>query len=129
MFIVQSIAPTPAPNTNSVAPSASGVGASVSSGRASRINAVVAIIKRREPSRAVNAPASGIASNEPSPRHSSSPPRLASDNPALALANGTIGAQAAVAKPGMKKAARVACCWARGEEGVMREEGSRGSPS
>ncbi len=86
MFTVQSIAPTPAPNTNRAAPSAKGEGASASSGNASSTIAQVTISSRRQPRRPVSAPANGIASNEPRPRHSSTAPRLASDNPALALA-------------------------------------------
>ncbi len=86
MFIAQSSAPTPAPNTNRAAPSATGEGASTSKGRAHSIIAQVITITRRQPSRPVSAPANGIASSEPSPRHSSTAPRLASDSPALALA-------------------------------------------
>ena len=112
MFMVQSMAPTPMPKRNSTAPSDQGDAAMASSGSVAQISSAVAMSTLRQPSREVMTPASGIASNEPVPRHRRTKPRAASSRPALTLANGTMGAQAARAKPGTKKAARVACCWA-----------------
>ena len=68
---------------------------------------------RRHPKRAARAPASGIATIEPMPRHSSSRPSTPSSTPVRALANGTSGAQAAMAKPAMKNTMRVEVCWRR----------------
>ena len=57
---------------------------------------------RRHPKRAASAPASGIVTIEPTPRHSSMSPSTPSSIAARALAKGTSGAQAAMTKPAMK---------------------------
>src|SRR5690606_33423701 len=118
MFMVQSIAPIAAPNTNSTRPRLSGSGATASAGRVRPISSIATTITLRAPWRAASAPAMGMASSEPAPRHSSTMPSMASSSPARALAKGTIGAHAEMAKPGTKNAARVACCWASGLEGT-----------
>ncbi|KAG0772078.1 hypothetical protein G6F21_014584 [Rhizopus arrhizus] len=90
-----------------------GEGASTSSGSAHSIMARVMPITRRQPRRAASTPDSGIASSEPAPRQSSTRPSVASLMSVRDLAKGTSVAHNAVAKPGMKNAARVACCSAR----------------
>ncbi|MNI44250.1 hypothetical protein D3C73_986190 [compost metagenome] len=112
---VESTVPRPAPNMNSEAINAGTDDTVASRGRAVQINTVPPIITRRQPKRADNAPASGIAKIEPTPRHNNSKPSVPSSIPARALAYGTSGAQAAMPKPAMKKATRVAiCCWRPG---------------
>src|SRR5690606_18052320 len=113
MFMVQSIAPMEAPSSSSTPPSCQASDTTASRGSSASINSEAASITRRQPWRAASAPASGIAPSEPSPRHSSTSPSCASSSPARSLAKGTIGAQVAMTKPGMKKAARVARCCAR----------------
>lgn len=112
-FIVQSIAPTAAPNTNSTRPSVQAEPASARPGTVRQISRLLATITRRQPRRAASTPDNGMASSEPAPRQSSTSPSVASLIPVRALANGTSVAHSAVAKPGMKNAARVACCSAR----------------
>ncbi len=112
-FIVQSIAPTAASNTNSTRPSAHAELANARPGTVRQISRLLATITRRQPRRAASTPDKGIASSEPAPRQSSTSPSVASLIPVRALANGTRVAHNAVAKPGMKNAARVACCSAR----------------
>ena len=112
-FIVQSIAPTAAPNTNRTSPSVQAEPASARPGTVRQISRLLATITRRQPRRAASTPDNGIASSEPAPRQSSTSPSVASLIPVRAFANGTRVAHSAVAKPGMKNAARVACCSAR----------------
>src|SRR5690606_5920828 len=129
MFMVQSIAPIAAPSASSTRPSRSGSDASASSGRHATITAVLASITRRQPWRPASAPAIGIASSEPMPRHSSTSPRPASSSPARSLAYGTSGAQVAIVNPGMKKAARVACCCARRGSWTAKGVPANGDPT
>jgi hypothetical protein len=66
-----------------------------------------------------------MASRDPAPRQSRISPSVPSLTPVLDLAKGTKTAQMAVAKPGMKNAARVACWCVRALEfaGVFKDMG------
>ena len=62
----------------------------------------------RHPYRVLSAPAAGIASIEPTPRHKSTNPRFPSPNLALVFANGTIQAHEAETNPTTKNVSLVA---------------------
>ena len=113
MFIDTSMAPMLAPNTSNAATRTGAGDATASAGNIAATNSADAMITRRQPSLADKAPASGIMAIEPAPRQSSSSPRVPSLMFARAFANGTSGAQAALPKPAMKNAIRVARCSAR----------------
>src|SRR5688572_22740460 len=110
MFIATSSVPMQAPNTASVSARLAGVSASARNGITSANTSVPATMTRRQPKRLAISPVTGMATIEPSPRHSSSRPKTASSTSARAFANGTSGAQAAIATPGIRNVARVAHC-------------------
>src|SRR5471032_2151237 len=101
-----------APNTNRFRASSGALGAQARPGSSTQLSAPAHRITARQPKRSDSTPVSGIASSEPPPRHSSSKPRLPSSNPMRALAYGTSGAQADIARPATRKAKRVdrRCC-------------------
>ena len=80
----------------------------VSSGSMGIIASPAAAITARAPSFAARAPASGIASSAPPPRHSNSRPKVLSSAPTRVFTKGISGAQQEVMKPVAKKTARVA---------------------
>jgi len=109
-FIATSIAPTPAPNNISVSTSDGNAERVARKGIVVATTRVAATMTRQQPNLAARAPASGIVTIEPTPRHSRSSPSAPSLISARALANGTSAAHAELPKPVMKKTIRVARC-------------------
>jgi hypothetical protein len=109
-LIVTSTVPIVAPNANTLATSSVRLDASASMGSAAHRISTAAVRTVRQPNRAANEAANGIAAMEPRPRHSSTKPSVRSSAVTRALANGTKGAQADIAKPAMKNTTRVENC-------------------
>ncbi|MNG28482.1 hypothetical protein D3C84_1137490 [compost metagenome] len=83
---VESTVPRPAPNMNK-APIKAGIDDTVAkSGSAAQISRVPPVATLRQPKREARMPATGMASIEPTPRHSRSKPKVPSSSPARALA-------------------------------------------
>src|ERR1700759_4686633 len=119
MFIDTSKRPTPAPKISSDATSWGTVDTVARNGSVRHINPVDNAMTNRHPRRAARAPANGMATIEPPPRHRRSSPSSPSSILARILAYGTSGAQAAIPKPAIKNTMRVESCSCRPGVGWM----------